>query len=162
MVMIRPAAADDARFLQEMLAIAADWRPGTRVRSAEEVMSEPAFAHYLEGWPRSTDAGVVAELDGEPMGATWWRYSSPDDPGFGFVDATVPEISIGVVEPMRGRGVGTMLLDALIAEARRQHVRAISLSVEPDNPAARLYERLGFAAAGGIGGAVTMLLAVTS
>jgi GNAT superfamily N-acetyltransferase len=158
MATIRPAYADDAPFLEQMLATAADWRPGTAVRSAAAVMAEPAFAHYLAGGPRPTDAGVVAESDGDPVGAAWWRYFSPDEPGYGFVRDTVPEVSIGVVATMRRRGVGRMLLDSLIAEARRQGVRAISLSVEPDNPAARLYERLGFAPAGGVGGSVTMVL----
>ena len=51
---------------------------------------------------------------------------------------------------------------ALIECARERAVPALSLSVEPDNPAARLYRRLGFVEVGGVGGAVTMVLTLSS
>jgi ribosomal protein S18 acetylase RimI-like enzyme len=54
--------------------------------------------------------------------------------------------------------VGTALLDALIVQARQAGVGALSLSVEEGNPAARLYERLGFVRIGRTGSAWTMLL----
>jgi len=44
----------------------------------------------------------------------------------------------------RGRGIRSLLLEALIEAARAQRNPALSLSVEPDNPARRLYERYGF------------------
>ena len=62
------------------------------------------------------------------------------------------------VDGERRRGVGTRLLAALVAEAERSALPALSLSVEPDNPAARLYERLGFRTVGVNGGSLTMLL----
>lgn len=124
-----------------MLAIAADWRPGAVVRSIEEIMNDPALAHYIAGWPSEGDVGVVAE-NGAPVGAAWWRFLSADDPGYGFVGVAIPELSIGVVETARGQGVGTMMLAALIDEADRRGLSALSLSVEHENPAGRLYRRL--------------------
>ncbi len=54
-----------------------------------------------------------------------------------------------VVADARGQGVGTALLDAMSAEARRRGYSAIRLDVIDTNPRARaLYERLGFAAVG--------------
>jgi GNAT superfamily N-acetyltransferase len=155
MTRIRPASAEDVPFLQQMLAIAADWRPDAVVRPLGEIMSEPLLAHYIAGWPSEGDVGFVAEDEG-PVGAAWWRLFSPDDPGYGFVDKWTPELSVGVVHTARGRGVGTMLLEALIDEARLRGLRALSLSVEPENPAVALYKRLGFVTVEQIG-SITMV-----
>ncbi len=155
----RRATSDDAPFLQEMLAAAADWRPGAQVRPLAEIMGEPDLAHYIAGWPAPGDVGFVVE-DGHPLGAAWWRFFTSDDPGYGFVDEATPEVSIGVVATARGRGLGAQLLEALIAEARQQALPALSLSVEADNPAARLYERVGFVPVGRVGGSATMRLPI--
>lgn len=61
---------------------------------------------------------------------------------------------------MRGTGVGTALLKALIDRARHEDLCALSLSVEVDNPALRLYERLGFARVSCVDDAWTMRLAI--
>ena len=44
----------------------------------------------------------------------------------------------------RGRGFGDQLLGGLIERARDEGYRRLSLSVEPYNPALKLYERYGF------------------
>jgi len=53
------------------------------------------------------------------------------------------KVSIGVKPDARGQGVGEKLMRALIAEATRRKV-GLCLSVRSENPARRLYERLGF------------------
>ena len=155
---IRSAAAGDGPFLEEVLAIAADWREGTPIRPAHEVMAEPELAHYIAGWPRDGDVGLIAEVDTQPVGAAWWRFFDPDDPGYGYVDVGTPEVSIGVVPAERGRGIGGQLLHALVGEARQRELPALSLSVEVENPAVRLYRRIGFHEVGTVGGSLTMLL----
>ena len=137
--------------------MAADWRPDAAVRSVAEIMAEPALAHYVAGWPVEGDVGFVAEGE-RPVGAAWWRFFSQSDPGYGFVDDRTPEVSIGLVADARRRGIGTALLEALIEEAIGRALPALSLSVEPDNPAMALYQRLGFVAVGRVGGSVTMML----
>lgn len=154
---IRYATAEDDAFLKEMLTVAADWRPGASVRSVAEIMAEPALAHYVAGWPAGGDVGFVVE-DERPVGAAWWRFFPQHDPGYGFVNDRTPEVSIGLVADARGQGFGTLLLEALIKEALRRALPALSLSVEPDNPAMALYERLGFATVGRLGGSLTMVL----
>jgi GNAT superfamily N-acetyltransferase len=59
----------------------------------------------------------VVAVEGEPVGAAWWRLFTAEDPGYGFVDEATPQVSIGVLPEARGRGVGERLLRALIAEA---------------------------------------------
>jgi ribosomal protein S18 acetylase RimI-like enzyme len=156
MVCIRPAGADDAPFLQQMLVLAADWRSGDPVRPVADVMAEPSLARYVAGWPREGDVGFIAEEE-RAVGAAWWRYFPRDDPGYGFVDEATPELSIGVVDEARGRGVGTLLLRALVGEARRRALPGLSLSVESDNPAVSLYERLGFVTVSAMGNALTLI-----
>lgn len=84
--------------------------------------------------------------------------SSAATPGYGFVAADVPELAVGVSEDARGKGVGTALLTALVEEAMSEGHRALSLSVALDNPALRLYERLGFVAVDDDGTHQTMCL----
>jgi GNAT superfamily N-acetyltransferase len=86
------------------------------------------------------------------------RLFDPERPGYGFVGAGVPEVTIGVVAAERGQGVGTALLRGLIREARDRGYPALSLSVEFDNAALRLYQRLGFRRVGGVDNAWTMLV----
>ena len=155
---VRQATAGDGPFLLRMVAVAADWRPGTPVRSTADVLADPRLAHYAVGWPRQGDRGVVAEDDGQAVGAAWWRFLPAADPGYGFVDADVSEVSIGVLHGHRGAGVGTALLDGLVELARAEGLPSLSLSVETDNPAVRLYAAAGFERLGEAGGAATMLL----
>jgi ribosomal protein S18 acetylase RimI-like enzyme len=156
---IRPASAEDEPFLWRMLATTANLPPA-KPPSVQQVQSEPGIAPYLAGWGRAGDAGVVAEVDGEPIGAAWLRRFDANHPGYGFVDAQTPEISIGVEVAWRGRGVGRALLQALTAAARADGHRALSLSVDARNaPALALYRAMGFVDIG-VGNAAnpTMLL----
>jgi GNAT superfamily N-acetyltransferase len=141
---IRPAEAGDRPFLLAMLVEAVNWR-GEQLLTPAEVAADPALAHYISGWQRPSDFGVVATSHaGEPIGAAWVRSFDTGDPGYGFVAADVPEISMAVVTAFRGHGVGTRLLAALLQAARERGHKALSLSVEDGNPARALYERAGF------------------
>ena len=159
--MVRPAVAADAQFLAEMLAVAAQWRPDTAPGPIAEVLADPAIGHYVLGWPRPGDVGLIAEVDDGPVGAAWSRYFSADDPGYGFVAADVPEISIGVVAGARRRGIGRRLLLDLLEEIRRLGVARVSLSVEIDNPAMGFYTDAGFVEVARADGAATMVLDTT-
>ena len=141
---IRKAREEDEPFLCEMLYEAATWRPGSR-SSPEAVLSDPRIAVYITGWGRAGDEGLVAEeATGEPLGAAWYRLFPEQAHGFGFVDARTPEMTIAVRREFRGRGIGSALLEDLIARARKRGFPALSLSVEPENPALQAYEGAGF------------------
>ena len=134
---IRAATQDDLGLLWDFLAIAA-YEPD--VDAAKAV---PFVAAHLAGWRRAEDFGFIAEWEGAAIGAAWARqFSLNEEPAF-YVDERAPEITIGVRPHGRGQGVGRMLLDALMAEAVRRGV-GLCLNVRHDNPARRLYERVGF------------------
>jgi ribosomal protein S18 acetylase RimI-like enzyme len=142
---IRPARSADEAFLAEMLRLAAAWRDPEPSLSPEDVRRTPDLARYVQGWGRDDDGGVIAESPpGFPVGAAWFRLFPASARGFAFLDSRTPELSVAVLERARGRGIGTALVRAAVAEARSRGFPALSLSVERENPAARLYEREGF------------------
>jgi ribosomal protein S18 acetylase RimI-like enzyme len=156
---VRAGGARDLPLLREMLVEAAYWRAEAPRPPAAEALARPELAKLLAGWGRAGDAAVVAECEERgPLGAAWYRLWSDDDHSYGFVDARTPELAIGVRATARGQGVGAALLGALVETARRGRLARISLSVEPDNPALRLYRRFGFRRVGRVGGAWTLLL----
>jgi GNAT superfamily N-acetyltransferase len=157
-VQIRQATTADRDFLEQMLCEAATWRESD---DAIDVLREPHIALYIAGWGRGGDTGVLAEDErGDPIGAAWFRFFDAEEHGFGFVAPDVPELTVAVRRDARRQGVGTALLEALLLRARVARVRALSLSVEDDNPALRLYQRLGFAPVARVGNALTMQLKV--
>ncbi|MFD2090431.1 GNAT family N-acetyltransferase [Blastococcus deserti] len=107
------------------------------------------LAAYHRFAPDDGDYGLVSTAGEEPTGVVWVRFFSADVPGYGFVRAGVPELSVCVLPGYRGAGVGGRLVAAAVVEARRRSLGALSLSVEEGNPARRLYERLGFAPVAG-------------
>lgn len=142
-VLIRPAVAEDVEFLTDML-IAASNAPHYRHTRAE-LLAEPETMHYIDGWPRPTDFGVVAvDESAEPVGAAWFRYFTAEDPAFGFISPDIPELAIGVTEPWRGRGVGRLLLRGLHDTARKTGIPRVCLSVDRENPALHLYQAEGY------------------
>jgi GNAT superfamily N-acetyltransferase len=141
---IRPAAAGDGAFLVDMLTEAVNWSSEWKKQSRSRVLSTHRTAHYITGWPRDTDLGMIAEADGERVGAAWIRFFPDSDPGYGFVAADVPELTIGVAAHWRGRGVGRALLRAIAERALSAGIRQISLSVERKSFAQKLYLSEGY------------------
>lgn len=142
----RPLTPEDAPLLRAATLANVNWC-GERFVEAE-IDTNPHFARYCRLEPDRGDFGFVAERSRAPVGVVWLRFLPADEPGYGFVRAGVPELSLNVDAAHRGAGIGSSLLDAVIDEARRRGLAAISLSVEHGNAAARrLYERYGFTAA---------------
>ena len=56
----------------------------------------------------------------------------------------MPEILIAVLHEHRGQGIGQLLLSRLVELARQEQLPGLSLSVEHENRAFRLYEQVGF------------------
>jgi GNAT superfamily N-acetyltransferase len=125
---LRPATQDDLPFLTEMASLFG----GAGADS-------PAIRDWmLPDW----DLGFIAERDGEPAGAGWWRRYT----GFtgGGSDPAEREVFVAVRAAHEGSGLGSALLDALIEESRR--AGAIHwLAARPRKPVGiRMLEARGF------------------
>jgi HAD superfamily hydrolase (TIGR01509 family) len=151
---IREAGPRDEPLLEAMLELAAGWRE----QGAPPPVAPELRDLYVAGFGRTGDGGAVAEeVDGGPAGAAWFRLFERDRHGYGFVAPDVPELSLAVGPEHRRRGLGRDLLEFALRRAEEAGHREVSLSVEPDNPARRLYERLGFQRVGEGGGAWTLI-----
>jgi len=144
MAEVRDLRADETPFLEQMLYTALAWRPDVELPPREWVLAHPQVVVFHAGWGRAGDVGLVAEEAGEPIGLAWYRFFTDEEHGEGYVDEATPELAIAVVDGYRGRGVGKLLMESIHARARANGVEQISLSVDRDNPARRLYERLGY------------------
>lgn len=152
-----PIDATDLPFVRAMLYEAAFWRAAADRPPLDAALSEPELARYVEGWGRRGDHGLIARVSSRPVGAVWVRRFDDDAHGYGYVDESTPELSIAVAEAYRGRGIGRCLVAAMLVQLRLRGERQVSLSVETDNPARLMYERLGFSQRPAAAGAVTMV-----
>ncbi len=145
MIDLRAARGDDIEVLKRALFEAVSWNPERELPPYEFVIAHPELARYHEGWGRRGDLAVIAEHEGEAVGASLCRLFTADDHGHGYVDDDTPELAVAVWEGHRGEGIGSRLMTAIEDAARGAGFAQISLSVDTDNPARKLYERLGYA-----------------
>lgn len=86
------------------------------------------------------DRAVVAVVDGAVVGACWVRTTDE----YGHIDDETPSFSVSLRKAFHGRGLGTKMMRAMLDELRDVGYKRASLSVQKENPALHLYERLGF------------------
>ena len=142
-VVFRPLDIDDVGHVKWALYEAVAWNPERVLPPFELAIEHPELARYHARWGRPGDLGVVAENGGDVVGVALCRLFTEVDHGHGYVDDETPELAVAVAEGRRGGGIGTHLMEELAEAARRVGFERLSLSVDTDNPAPRLYERLG-------------------
>ena len=104
-------------------------------------------ARRFERQERGVSTYLVAWLGGRPVGHTELRWDGCDDVAVRAARPGCPEINALTVWPetLRSRGIGSALLRAAEALARKRNRTAAGLGVADDNPrAAALYTRLGY------------------
>jgi ribosomal protein S18 acetylase RimI-like enzyme len=140
----RPGRPEDHDLVKQTLYLALAWDPADPIPPMDVVVAHPEITKYHADWMRPGDSAVVAEVDGEFAGMAYYRLFTDDDRGQGYLNPETPELAIAIPPEHRGKGIGTRLMNALADVARASGIRKISLSVSEGNPAARLYERLGY------------------
>ena len=98
-------------------------------------LDEAAFRFMVETFDDDLDASRVLLVDGEPAGIC--KLAIRGDRGW--------IAGVGVVSAQRGQGYGEALMREAIDVARSRGLRELWLEVlTPNEPAIRLYEKLGF------------------
>lgn len=140
---LRPTGAEDEPFLWQMLFYASHSHDEPGIKP-EDIRNNPDLVGYIEGWRLAGMPGVISELDEELCGAAWLRVlTDADRANPVFVDAETPELAVAVVPGLEGRGIGTAMIRDVLAAAKGMFP-AVVLSSRAENPAVRLYQRLGF------------------
>jgi ribosomal protein S18 acetylase RimI-like enzyme len=124
------------------------WDEATR-RAFVEQQFAAQDAHYREHYPGATLD--VIEVDGEAAGRLYVHRGARE----------IRIMDIALMPEFRGQGIGGDLLRSLCAEAEASGW-TLSIHAEHNNPARRLYERLGFQDAGEHGVYVLMVYVNTA
>lgn len=108
--------------------------PKTIITSSELQVYVDHFGESKDDW------GLVAEVDGNIVGAVWVRIM--DD--YGHIDDETPSLAISLYKEYRGFGIGTAMMKEILALLKSHGYSRISLSVQKANYAANLYLKIGF------------------
>ena len=146
MLHFRPLFPQDQSTLWDWLHIAL-WDPPPAPPRPREVLEDPGVRIYAEDWGRPTDIGLVAVYEGADAGACWMRVL-PVGVGLASLDASTPQLGIGLWPAFQRRGIGRALMQAALEAAWRAGHTQVALTVHPENPARRLYSACGFELAG--------------
>ena len=136
---VRVMRKSDYECLNEFL-YQAIFNPKGAVRPPRNVIYEPEIFVYIKDFgTQPGDLGVVAEQNGQVIGAAWTRII----PAYGRIDNETPELAISIFPEFRSYGIGTKLMKKLFEVLRKTGYKQTSLFVQKDNPAVRFYQRLG-------------------
>jgi GNAT superfamily N-acetyltransferase len=143
---VRPADGRDGDFIAHA-ALLATHDPGVTLPDPSAVAHVAHHARYFVGWPRPGDFGVIAQMDGRPVGAAWCRLFGADEREQPIMDPRAPELVIAVVPDSQSAGVGKDLVKQALSEAKALGHPAVELTVGVHRPwLVALYERCGFKA----------------
>lgn len=141
-VELRPERPEDEAFLREVYARTRQeeldrtgWDAATRAAFLE-MQFHAMRRGYRAMFPRGEFAVIL--LDGQPAGRQVVHRTGTE----------IRLVDVALLPAQRGRGVGTALLQTLLAESARAGI-PVRLQVLATNRARRLYERLGFTRSGG-------------
>lgn len=134
---LRAERKDDLDFMRGIYAAVradelalTDW-PDERKKLFTDSQFDLQHAHYQAHYPGAEF--LVVLCGGEPVGRLYLCVLKTE----------IRVMDIALTQALRGRGIGSALMAALIEEGRMRGL-ALTLHVEPLNPAQRLYRRLGF------------------
>jgi ribosomal protein S18 acetylase RimI-like enzyme len=89
---------------------------------------------------KDSDICLVAEVDNKIVGAAWVRIM--DD--YGHVDEETPSFAISLYKDYRNCGIGTALMQNMLAVLKERGYTQTSLSVQKENYAVKMYQKVGF------------------
>jgi RimJ/RimL family protein N-acetyltransferase len=138
---------DDFPILEDLLYEAVYQPEGAELLS-REIIKKPEIYNYIKDFgTKKGDFCMLAELNGKTVGAAWVRILADEIKGFGNIDPETPELAVAVFKKYRNLGIGRGLLNNVIDLTLingLQGYKQLSLSVQKENFAVKMYQKLGF------------------
>lgn len=107
----------------------------------KSIINSPELQEYIfEFGKRKHDKALVAETQGKIVGAIWVRIMND----YGHIDNDTPSLAMSVSKEYRGLGIGSSLLKQLLSALKSAGYSKISLSVQKENYAVKMYKHAGF------------------
>ena len=140
MTIIRPIGSEEIPLLDDFL-YEAIFIPEGIAAPPRSIIEQDELRVYVRDFGKSShDYCLVADSDGKIVGAVWVRIM--DD--YGHLDSQTPSLAISLYKEYRGQGIGTQLLLQMMDLLRKEKYAQVSLSVQKENYALRMYEKAGF------------------
>ena len=107
----------------------------------KSILNCPELQIYISDFGTNRhDKALIAEVEGKIVGAIWARIVND----YGHIDMNTPSLAMSVLKAYRGMGIGTLLLTQMLLAEKAAGYAKISLSVQKDNYAVKLYRKAGF------------------
>ena len=110
-----------------------------------DVIKMPEVYNYIDDFGnKNGDFCILATLYDKIIGGVWVRILADEIKGYGNIDPETPEFAISVSKEYRNLGIGTGLMLQMIDFLYNQEYKQVSLSVQKENYAVKMYKKLGF------------------
>ena len=124
-----------SEFLYEAIFI-----PVGMEKPPKAIIEQPELQVYIADFGKSDDWCLVAEVKEKIVGAVWVRVM--DD--YGHIDDETLSFAMSLYEEYRNMGIGTALMRDMLEFLKNKGYKQTSLSVQKENYAARMYQKVGF------------------
>lgn len=107
----------------------------------KSIINRPELQVYISNFGASKhDIAFVVDIDGKIVGAVWVRIMND----YGHVDDSTPSFAISLYKDYRRKGIGTALMKEMLTSLKLRGYEQASLSVQKENYATKMYQKLGF------------------
>lgn len=137
---VRNIREDEYRVLSDFLYEAIFIPEGAKA-PLKDIIDKPELQVYISDFGKHDgDYCLVAESEKKIVGAVWVRIMND----YGHVDSETPSFAISIFPEYRNHGIGTALMESMIALLKAEKYKQASLAVQKANYAVDMYMNVGF------------------
>lgn len=137
---IRKMRTDEYPLLNDLLYQAIYQQDKTNL-APKSIINKPELQVYIKGFgTQKDDYCFCAEVDNRIVGAVWVRNIN----GYGSIDNVTVEAAVSVFDDYQKMGIGTALMKKMVEHLKELNYPKVSLAVQKENYAVRMYQKVGF------------------